>query len=98
MLYEKLKVRIVNGGYRIKFCDDKFTDVYLLHGEVVGRTLRGALIRNWMEYHDKVDSTSHKGSNLQGRYDRHHRLQYRKKMENLHECIMLLPVKSNKGK
>ena len=95
MLYEKLKVRIVNGGYRVKFCDDKFTDVYLLHGEVVGRTLRSALISNWMECRDKVDSTSHKGSNLQGRYDRHHRLQYRKKMDNLHNCIRLL---SNKGK
>jgi hypothetical protein len=90
MIYKKLRVRVINGGYRLKFCDDKNKDVYLLSGDVKGKTLRAALLSDHIKYTKMVDSTSHKGSNLQGKYDCHHRLQYRKKIENLHECIKLL--------
>ena len=89
--YQKLRVRVVSGGFRLKFCNDPFTDVYLMSIQVSGRTLKSALILMYLDYQGGVDATSHKGLGLQGKYDRHHRLQKRDKMKNIYSCMNLLP-------
>ena len=90
MVYKKLRVRKVDGGYRIKYCDDPFNDVYLTDFELGNRRLLDALRLKWFAYEDMIKATNHKGSNLQGKYDRHHRATYWHKKRCTQSCFHVL--------
>lgn len=74
MIYKKVKVRKVQGGYRLKFCDEPFNDVYLTDYEIGSGTLSTAIWSKVVGYQERLSATNHNGQNLQGKYDRHHRI------------------------